>query len=171
MRMMIFFLSFLFLNAASADDSVYQYELRNASNGTQELWCLHPLQKVDIMLGTVEAWKKGTKLFHWANATPEQAQAWNEAGKIPESVLENLKIHNVGAAGGGFYASLSPTDSLSYGKTLVVVTLPNEMRVLRTVSSSSANIIEYARELEKMKFSAITVSHTRTWGTSSTQKC
>lgn len=163
MRRILFFLSFLFLNAASAEDSAYQYELRNTAMGNQELWCLHPVRKIQIKLGTVEVWKKGTKLYHWANGTPEQAQAWNESGKIPEKVLENLKIHNIGAAGGGFYASLSPTDSMSYGKNLVVVTLPQDMRVLRTVSRGGANIPDHAKEIEKMKFSAITVNHTRTW--------
>lgn len=163
MRQLLFLLSFLLLNAALADDTAYQYDLRNTANGSQELWFFHPTYKEDVKLGAVEFWPKGTKLFHWANATPEQAQAWNDAGKIPASVLENLKVHNIGASGGGFYASTSPTDSMGYGNTLVVVTLPKDMRVLRTVSGVALNISDQARALEKMKFSAITVSHSRTW--------
>lgn len=163
MRMILFLLSFLFLNAASAGNSGYQYELRTTANGTQEIWFYHPTFKEDVKLGIVETWKKGTTLFHWANATPSQAQAWNDAGKISESVLENLKIHNVGAAGGGFYASTSPTDSISYGNTLVVVTLPKDMRVVRTVTSGGVDVHVHAKDLEEMKFSAVTVDHTRTW--------
>lgn len=162
-RQLLFLLSFLFLNAALADDTTYQYELRNAAHGGQELWFFHPTYKEDMKIGVVETWKKGMKLFHWANATPEQAQSWNDSGKIPASVLENLKVHNIGAAGGGFYASTTLTDSMHYGNTLVIVTLPKDMRVLRTVSATGVNVAAHARELEKMKFSAITVSHTRTW--------
>jgi hypothetical protein len=111
-------------------------------------------------LGTIETLKKGTFLYHWAKATPEQAKAWHEAGRISPTVLDRLK-QGSGFAGGGFYASLDPLDSHGYGGTLVVIELQKDIKLLRTNNYARWNDLwpEFARN----QISGLSVMHTRSW--------
>lgn len=151
----------LLVQSAFAGDK-FEYEARVNHKGVQEIWLYKKTDNEYQKLGEVEIIKKGTDLFHWANATPEQARWWHEAGKISPKLLAKLK-NTLGAAGGGFYVSTSPVDSARYGNTLVVVTLPKDMRILRTSATKNANWISHNSELEKMGVSAVTVPHRRTW--------
>lgn len=111
-------------------------------------------------LGNVETLKKGTLLYHWANATPEQAKAWNDAGHISPALLERLKTGQ-GFVGGGFYVSNDPIDSQGYGNTLVVIELQKDIQFLRTNNHKGWNDLwpEFARN----QISGLSVAHTKNW--------
>lgn len=115
----------------------------------------------EVKAGTIEVIPKGTLLYHWGNATPEQAQAWNDAGKISPELLAKLRLGG-GFAGGGFYASKNYFDSMGYGNTLVVVELQKDIKIVHTdLYFKWANPTLAAAE--KIGISAAGVPHTRNW--------
>lgn len=83
-----------------------------------------------LFIGYVGKIRKGTPLYHWGNATPDQAAKWDAAGSISPDLLNYLISTNAGAHGGGFYASLSRTDSMNYGNTQITIVIPHEIKII-----------------------------------------
>ncbi|MBS1971027.1 MAG: hypothetical protein JSU04_12005 [Bdellovibrionales bacterium] len=152
---------FVFLASSPSQAQSPRVEIVS-KNGGQEAW-LHD-GRVETLLGKIEVWKKGMFLFHWGDATPEQAKAWNDAGRISPELLGYLKTQE-GFSGGGFYVSTSPVDSHGYGNTLVVIELPNDIRVLKSHVTGTIDWNRLHSQLEGFHISAITVSHMESWAT------
>lgn len=85
---------------------------------------------VNRFVGYVGKIRKGTPLYHWGDATPEQAAKWNAAGSISPDLLNHLIDTNQGAYGGGFYASTDRTDSMSYGNTQITIVIPHDVKII-----------------------------------------
>lgn len=111
--------------------------------------------------GQIQVLRKGTRLFHWGEATPEQARSWNNAGRISPELLAHLRLGD-GYAGGGFYVSRDILDSQNYGNTLVVIELPKDINIV-----NSSDGFKWSRPtlgaLEKLGVSAAVVPNSRTW--------
>lgn len=138
-------------------------EVRPTARGAEEVWLADgqkPFQKV----GEVEVLKKGSLLYHWAKASPDQAKAWNQVGRIPKDVFDSIKAKGPGAAGAGFYTSRDPLDSIMYGNVQQVIELPEDIRILRT-NRKGAFISWYKDQaaLESLGLSGFSHSTTRNW--------
>lgn len=111
--------------------------------------------------GKTQVIPKGTLLYHWGKATPEQAKAWNDEGKISPDLLARLRLGS-GFAGGGFYVSTNYLDSMWYGNTLVVVELQKDIHVISGPEGFRwSNPVMGA--VEKIGYSAAVVAHNTTW--------
>lgn len=115
----------------------------------------------EVKAGTIEVIPKGTLLYHWGNATPEQAKAWNDAGKISPDLLAKLRLGS-GFAGGGFYVSKNYFDSIGFGNTLVVIELQKDIKIVHTDLYFKWSNPTLAAA-EKIGVSAAGVPHTRNW--------
>lgn len=119
------------------------------------------------LVGQVGVIRAGTEFYHWGNATPEQAEAWDKAGKISPDLLNRLRAdNNFGALGGGFYASLSRVDSIGYGNVQIVLRMPREMKIISDVQPgfvSGTEWIKVINQLEMLGISALQNQSIRTW--------
>lgn len=138
-------------------------EIRSTARGAQEVWATdgqEPFQKY----GEVEVLKKGSLLYHWAKASPDQAKAWNEIGRIPREVFDSIKANGPGAAGSGFYTSIDPIDSIMYGNVQQVVELPEDIRILRTNKKGPfISWYKYQTAFESLGLSGFSHSTNRNW--------
>lgn len=92
-----------------------------------------------VELGTINILPKETQVFHWGSAK-EQSEILNK-GTVEQSSIED-RIQGRDRAGGGFYVSLSPIDSTTFGPRL-------------TSSRFSRNILEVPKKLyDKILFLA-----------------
>lgn len=118
-------------------------------------------------LGQITKIRAGTEFFHWGNGTPEQAESWDKAGKIPPDLLNRLRAdNNFGALGGGFYASLSPTDSMSYGNVQIILRMPRAMKVLSEVAPYAVQGEQWNKvmsQLDRLGVSALQNQSQTTW--------
>ncbi|MBS1971026.1 MAG: hypothetical protein JSU04_12000 [Bdellovibrionales bacterium] len=141
-------------NAAMAQEYIFKVDNMN------QVWITPPGAST-FLAGTIETIPKGTLLYHWGKATPEQAKAWDEAGKISPDLLERLK-QGQGFVGGGFYVSKDPTDSSSYGNVQVVVELTKDIQVIKSEPGVTWGMRLWPT-LEKNGISGVGVTHTHTW--------
>lgn len=135
-------------------------------NHRQAVYYINEQGKVRLM-GQVGKIRAGTELFHWGNATPEQAESWDKAGKISPDLLNRLKVdNNFGALGGGFYASLSRVDSMSYGNTQIILRIPKTIRILLntpTYGMTGDEWVKVIAQLDKVGISALQNHNMPTW--------
>lgn len=89
-------------------------------------------------LGVLRRLKRGTQLFHWQDAKGKLTSEIKTEGKISDSVM-NLLLNQEGVVGGGFYVSTNPIDSGTYGNTLIIVTLPQDMILLKVWPYAGGN--------------------------------
>ena len=71
---------------------------------------------------------QGTRYFTWT--TPENATRLIAQGHLDAGEMDFLRKKGSGVVGGGFYASLNPFDSQTYGSALVVTEVSTETRLL-----------------------------------------
>lgn len=135
-------------------------------NHRQAVYFINDIGEVRL-LGQVGKIRAGTEFFHWGNGTPEQAEAWDKAGQISPELLNRLKVDkNFGALGGGFYASLSRVDSMSYGNVQIVLRIPKTMRIILnspTYGISGDEWVKVVHQLEKFDISALQNRNQPTW--------
>ncbi|MBO9667521.1 MAG: hypothetical protein J7501_12000 [Bdellovibrio sp.] len=167
MRYLIMVVSLLLPFFAYGAKSHGIIEIVDTEYGTQEVWAEFQIygKPVKRKVGDVEVIKKGTHLYHWGRATPEQAKQWNEAGKISPELLQRL-LQQQGRVGGGFYASLNPVDSSSYGNTLMVIDVPHDIEIVRSISNDGS--IPWAwlsRSLLQSGLSGVGNDNVRQWMT------
>lgn len=119
----------------------------------------------DLFIGYVGRIRKGTPLYHWGNATPEQAAKWNAAGSISPDLLKFLINTNNGAYGGGFYASMSRTDSISYGNTQITIVIPHDVKIVDKAKNADKilNVAGINENIAKLGISAFRNSEVPTW--------
>lgn len=111
-----------------------------------------------IPLGSISTLPIGTKIFTWAPI--EDAERWDRQNFVDDGEMKWLTENGSGAAGGGFYASLSPVDSNGFGEFLI------EQSVRKPVRMLAMNLGVHATpELIKMLRTAgiDLIRYTQTW--------
>lgn len=119
-------------------------------------------EHLEMVLGELKTFPKGTRFYHWEKATSSQIKTWNAEGKISAERIANLRKTN-GFSGGGYYVSLSPLDSINYGNTAVIVELPKDITIMKVTYSNYANWDAVILALQERGVSAVSVRHTQTW--------
>lgn len=119
----------------------------------------------DVLIGYVGKIRKGMPLYHWGNATPEQAAKWNAAGSISPGLLSYLISTNEGAYGGGFYASTDRTDSMHYGNTQITIIIPQDIKIVDKAVNADQILNEPGvnEHIAKLGISAFRNSNMPTW--------
>lgn len=155
----LFFLLHLICYSYAFADLEYIFLEKNSSGVTEVIF---RNQNSEITLGELQTLPKGTRLYHWEKASASQIKKWNSEGKISEERLNALKKLG-GNSGGGFYASLSPLDSINYGNTAIVIELPKDTFSLHLTTNNGFFWNAILPELQRKGISIVSVRHTPTW--------
>lgn len=100
----------------------------------------------------------GTKIYTWAPA--DDATRWDQQDFVDDGEIKWLVENGEGVAGGGFYASFSPTDSQSFGEILIEQKISKPVRILESSQQRRWN----AKELLKLRDAGIDViRYSQTW--------
>lgn len=125
------------MGLASAANAEPQLELRD-KKGVLTFWFSPDVVQKSQEVGTVEVVRAGTRFHHWT--TPENASRWARQGFVDAAELNHL-LAGGGVAGGGFYASSDPLDSSNFGPKQVIVTLPEEIKTIRSTKGIPNDLI------------------------------
>jgi hypothetical protein len=102
-----------------------QFSIHAEQQGGQTLW----MDKTPI--GPIKVVPKGTDSFHWGS--PEGTYSLIAKGRIDADQLDSMLSYPMSrneAQGPGFYVSLSPSDSSSFGSKLVITTSERDLSVI-----------------------------------------
>lgn len=100
----------------------------------------------------------GTKIYTWAPI--DDATRWDQQNLVDDGEMKWLVENGAGVAGGGFYASFSPTDSQNFGEILIEQKITKPVRMLE----SSRQLRWSAKELLKLRDAGIEViRYSQTW--------
>jgi len=98
-------------------------------------------------LGKLTTINKGTRFYHWGS--DENIQRWKKQGRVDSGELDFLITQPEGQlAGGGFYGSKDPLDSMSFGKNAIAIELSSDLKGVRgSYPSLITDKIELAKKL------------------------
>jgi len=104
-------------------------------------------------VAAIEILTKGTPLFHWGYLENQYIKNIREQGGIPMETAKTIAQNGAGGRNGsswgaGFYISLDPVDSFTYGNTAFVITLDHDVKIARfygrdVVTSFNSVAMEY----------------------------
>lgn len=138
-------------------------EIIMSPTGKQEVYGLD-FKNQRRKIGELETLKRGTKLYHWHNATPKQIEKWNKEKRVSKPFMRAL-FKNPGAVGGGFYTSDNIFDSATYGRHLIIIELPFDITVIRANPETEIYVEwdRYRQTLLDSGISGVGNSGAQTW--------